>query len=110
MPAIHKPGMVNARPPATIAPEDMPVWVTLISLSVVLPNNFNTAIERTATKMVGQGSALIRNAIYIELMPIRIAPTTVKRIDRTLNWGMPHKDFSVSMTPLPILDDEVIMP
>ena len=100
--------MVKAKPPATIAPDDMPVWVTLISFNVVLPNNFNTAMESTATKIVGQGKALMRRAMYIELIPISTAPTMVKSMDLTLNWGIPHNDFSVSITPRELLVTQII--
>ncbi len=79
-PVIHKPGRVKARPPAIMAPADIPVCAMFISLRVVFPRAFSKAMESTAPKIVGQGSALILRATYIELaviipdpsMPIRI--------------------------------------
>jgi len=64
--SIHKPGIVKASPPATIAPLLMIVWVTFISCREELRAFFNAAIERTVTKIVGHGRAPILRATYIE--------------------------------------------
>src|SRR5690606_3159417 len=63
-PVIQRPGSVNARPPDIIAPADMAVFAIFISLKVVFPRIFNKAMERTDTKMVGHGKALILRAVY----------------------------------------------
>ena len=63
MPSIQAPGMVKARPPATIAPADMMVWVTLASLRLALPSSLRKKSEMTAAKMIGQGSAPILRAV-----------------------------------------------
>ena len=60
---IQIPGMVNARPPATIAPADMMVCVTFASLRLVLPSALRKNKEMIAAKMMGQGSAPILRAV-----------------------------------------------
>ena len=55
--------MVNARPPATMAPADMMVWVTLASLRLALPMSFRKNSEMTAAKIIGQGRAPILRAV-----------------------------------------------
>ncbi|MPN12801.1 hypothetical protein SDC9_160121 [bioreactor metagenome] len=83
--SIHRPGRVKARPPATMAPLLMMVWVTLISCNVEPFALRRAAMLTTVTKMVGHGRAPIRKATYMELavmtnrpaMPI-MAPRTVR--------------------------------
>ena len=64
-PSIHAPGMVNARPPATIEPADMTVCVTLASLRLAcpLPRAFRKNRETMAANTMGQGSAPILSAV-----------------------------------------------
>ena len=62
-PSIQAPGMVNARPPATMAPADMMVWVTLASLRLALPMSLRKNSEMTAAKTIGQGRAPILRAV-----------------------------------------------
>jgi hypothetical protein len=79
---IQSPGRVKANPPATIAPELMMVWVTLISWSVEPFARFKAAMLTTVTKMVGQGSAPILSATYMELAVITSKPTRAIRAPR----------------------------
>ena len=57
------PGMVKARPPATIEPADMMICVTLASLRLRCPKARNSTSAVTEVKMVGQGSAPILSAV-----------------------------------------------
>ncbi len=65
MPSIQAPGMVNARPPATMAPADMTVWVTLASLSVLRPRltAFRKNSDTMAANTMGHGRAPMRRAM-----------------------------------------------
>ena len=77
---INIPGMVKATPPATIAPADIAVCVTFISLRFVLPRALRQTIENKATNIIGHGSELSFSAINIELQVIitePIAPITI---------------------------------
>ena len=62
-PSIQAPGMVNASPPATMAPADMTVCVTFASFRFVRPRAFRKNREMMAAKMMGQGSAPILRAV-----------------------------------------------
>ena len=64
-PSIHAPGMVKARPPATMAPADMMVCVTFASLRVDEPREtaFRKTREMMAANTMGQGSAPMRSAM-----------------------------------------------
>ena len=57
------PGMVKARPPATMAPALITVCVTFASLRFVCPRAFRKNREMMAAKMMGQGSAPILRAV-----------------------------------------------
>ena len=72
--SIQIPGNVKAIPPAIIAPADIAVCVTLISFKFVLPMSFRILMERIATKIVGQGSAPMRSATYMELVVMTTEP------------------------------------
>ena len=73
--SIQIPGIVKARPPATIAPADIAVCVTLISCKFVFPNSFRRNIETNTTNIIGHGKELNFNAINIELIVRIILPT-----------------------------------
>ena len=62
-PSIHAPGSVNARPPATMAPADMMVWVTLASFRLALPRSLRKKSEMTAANTMGQGNAPSLSAV-----------------------------------------------
>ena len=66
-PSIQMPGMVNASPPATMAPADMMVCVTFASLRVAVPRLRSIALrkkrEMMAAKIIGQGRAPIFSAV-----------------------------------------------
>ncbi|MPN33055.1 hypothetical protein SDC9_180538 [bioreactor metagenome] len=72
--SIQIPGNVKAKPPATIAPADIAVWVTFISLIFVFPHAFNANMETSATNIIGHGKELSFKATNIELMVRIIAP------------------------------------
>ena len=72
--SIQIPGTVNASPPATIAPADMAVCVTLISFRLVLPHALRANIETSATNIIGQGNELNFSAMNMELIVIITAP------------------------------------
>ena len=82
---IQRPGSVKARPPATMAPELMIVWVTFISCRVEPLAFFRAAMLTTVTKTVGQGNAPIRNATYMELAVITSSPSSPTSIPRAVN-------------------------
>jgi len=83
--SIHIPGRVNARPPATIAPELIMVWVTLISCNEEPLNRRRTAILTTVTKTVGQGRAPMRKETYMELLVMTIRPSRPMMNPRRVN-------------------------
>ena len=72
--SIQIPGTVKASPPATIAPADMAVCVTLISFRLVLPHALRANIETSATNIIGQGNELNFSAMNMELIVIITAP------------------------------------
>ena len=77
--SIQIPGIVNASPPATIAPADMAVWVTLISCRFVFPSAFRENMDTRTTNMIGHGRELSFSAMNMELMvriTLPIAPIT----------------------------------
>jgi len=74
--SIQMPGIVKARPPETIAPADIAVWVTLISLRLVFPMSFRENIDARATNTIGHGRELSLSAINIELMVMITDPMT----------------------------------
>ena len=63
MPSIQMPGMVKARPPATMEPADMMIWVTFASLRLVRPRARRSTRAVMEVKMVGHGSAPIFSAV-----------------------------------------------
>ncbi len=76
-PSIQAPGTVNARPPATIAPDDMMVCVTLASLSVDVPRlmSLSRNNDKMAANTIGHGSAPILSATYTEDAVMTAHPT-----------------------------------
>jgi hypothetical protein len=62
-PSIQAPGMVKASPPATMAPADMMVWVTLASLRLALPRSLRKKSETIAANTIGHGSAPSLSAV-----------------------------------------------
>ena len=62
-PRIQMPGMVKARPPATMEPADMMIWVTLASFRLVRPKARSRTSEVMEVKMVGHGRAPILRAV-----------------------------------------------
>ena len=71
-PSIHRPGMVKARPPATMDPALMAAWQTLASCRLWLPKRRSAPTLASAAKTIGQGSAPSRSAMKSELA-VRIA-------------------------------------
>ena len=82
---IQSPGMVNASPPATMAPALMSVCVTLISCRVLFFARPRTDIESTVTKTVGHGRAPILSATYIELTVMISRPSIPVRAPRSVS-------------------------
>ena len=74
--SIHMPGIVNARPPDTMAPADIAVCVTLISFRLVFPMSLRENIDARATNTIGHGRELSLNAMNIELMVMITDPMT----------------------------------
>ena len=62
-PKIQTPGMVKARPPATIEPADMMTWVIFASLRLVFPTARNSTSAVMEVKIVGQGRDPILRAV-----------------------------------------------
>ena len=62
-PSIQMPGMVKARPPATMEPADITICVTLASLRLRRPKARNRNSATMEVKMVGHGSAPILRAV-----------------------------------------------
>ena len=62
-PSIHAPGMVKARPPATMAPADMIVCVTFASFRLALPRSLRKKSETMAANTMGHGSAPSLSAV-----------------------------------------------
>ena len=60
---IQIPGIVKAKPPATMEPADITVCVTFASFSVVLPSAFRKKSEMIAANTMGQGRAPILSAV-----------------------------------------------
>lgn len=85
---IQIPGMVKASPPATMAPELMTVCVTLISRKVASPQMRSTDMLSTAAKRVGQGSAPMRRATYMELEVMITDPRSPMIRLRTVRSGI----------------------
>ena len=56
-PSIQMPGMVKARPPATMEPADMTICVTFASLRLRCPNARSKNSATMDVKMVGHGRA-----------------------------------------------------
>ncbi len=83
--SMYSPGMVKATPPATIAPADMAVCVTLISLMFVLPSALRENMDTSATKMIGQGKAPSLSATYMELVVRMTAPRLPMIIPRIVS-------------------------
>ena len=83
--SIQIPGSVNASPPATIAPELIMVWVTLISCKEDPLKRRKTAMLTTVTNTVGQGRAPMRKATYIELLVMTIRPSRPMTNPRRVN-------------------------
>ena len=57
------PGMVKARPPATMEPADITICVTLASLRLRCPKALSKNSATMEVKMVGHGSAPILRAV-----------------------------------------------
>ena len=74
--SIQSPGRVKARPPATMAPALMMVWVQLISWIVLPLQCLSAAMLTTVTKMVGQGRAPMRRATYMLLAVMTRRPSS----------------------------------
>ena len=53
-PSIQMPGMVKARPPATMEPADMTIWVMLASFRLLWPKERSSTRAVMKVKMVGQ--------------------------------------------------------
>ena len=85
---IKIPGNVNANPPAVMAPADIAVCVTLISLMFVFPNSFRKNMETKATKIMGHGNAPSFRATYIELMVKTTAPIAPIIIPLTVSCSL----------------------
>ena len=62
-PSIQMPGMVKARPPATIEPADITICVTFASLRLRRPKARSKNSATMEVKMVGHGSAPILRAV-----------------------------------------------
>ena len=79
------PGMVNARPPATMAPADMMVWVTFASLREREPSTRKKKREINAAKMMGHGKAPILSAVYADAAVMMTQPMQPIMMPRTVN-------------------------
>ncbi len=86
--SIKIPGNVNAKPPAVIAPADIAVWVTLISLIFVRPNSFKKNMDTRATKIIGHGRAPNFSATYMELMVRTTAPAAPISMPLTVSCSL----------------------
>ena len=62
-PSIQMPGMVKARPPATMEPADMMICVTFASFRLLWPKARSSTSAVMEVKMVGQGRAPILRAV-----------------------------------------------
>ena len=62
-PSIQMPGMVNARPPATMEPADMMIWVMFASFRLRWPKARSSTSAVMEVKMVGHGSEPILRAV-----------------------------------------------
>ena len=67
--------MVKASPPATMAPADIAVCVTLISCRFVLPHSLSRNMDISTTNIIGHGTELSFRATNMELMVRITLPT-----------------------------------
>ncbi len=84
-PSIQMPGIVNARPPATMEPADMMIWVMLASFRLLRPNARSRTSAVMDVKMVGQGSAPILSAVYTDEAVMMTQPTRPMTIPAALS-------------------------
>ena len=85
---IKMPGMVNARPPATMDPADMQVWATLISLTLVLPSAFRANMDTSATNMMGHGREDAFSATNMDEHVRMTEPMMPMTMARTVNCSL----------------------
>ena len=90
---MKRPGMVKARPPATMEPADMAVWVTLISLTLVLPMTFRRHMESRVTNMMGQGREEAFSATNMEEAVRMMEPMVPITMARTVNCSLKDDAF-----------------
>ena len=101
---MNRPGMVKARPPATMEPADMAVWVTLISLTLVLPMSFSRHMESSVTNMMGQGREEAFRATNMEEAVRMMEPMTPITIARTVNCSLKELAFLTLLRSNAIFD------
>ena len=87
------PGMVNARPPATMAPADMMVCVTFASLSEREPKARRKNSATNAAKMIGHGSAPIFSAVYADAAVMMMQPMQPMITPRSVSWPLVSSIF-----------------
>ena len=87
-PMIQIPGMVKARPPATMDPADMMICVTLASFRLSWPKARSSTRAVMDVKMVGHGSAPILRAVYTDDAVMMTQPTRPMTIPAKLSrWS-----------------------
>ncbi len=81
------PGMVKARPPATMAPALITVCVTFASLRLALPcpRALRKNSEMMAANTMGQGSAPILRAVYTDAAVMMAQPTQPMTMPRSVS-------------------------
>ena len=85
LPSIQMPGMVKARPPATMEPADMMTCVIFASFKLVLPSARSSTSAVMDVKMVGQGRAPILRAVYTDDAVMMTQPTQPMTIPAALS-------------------------
>ena len=103
-PSIQMPGMVNAKPPATMAPALMTVCVTLASLRLALPcpRALRKNSEMMAANTMGQGSAPILRAVYTDAAVMMAQPTQPMMMPRSVSCPLSvsmSSPFRISASP-----------
>ena len=98
-PSIQMPGMVKAKPPATMAPADMMVWVTFASFSERDFSARRKNSEIRAAKTIGQGRAPIFRAVYRDAAVITTQPMHPMMMLRRVSCPLVLSIFLFSFFP-----------
>ena len=82
----------------------MAVWVTLISLTLVLPMSFSRHMESSVTNMMGQGREEAFRATNMEEAVRMMEPMTPITIARTVNCSLKELAFLTLLRSNAIFD------